>query len=51
MKCPQCKMVEMVLEEVKGNKIRLKCRKCGYELNTQFKEDKTASKLEIKAIK
>lgn len=29
MKCPKCKLVEMLVNKVKGNSIELICKKCG----------------------
>jgi transposase-like protein len=29
MKCPQCKLVEMLVTRVKGNTVEYKCKQCG----------------------
>lgn len=29
MKCPQCKLVEMLVKKVEGNEVEYICKKCG----------------------
>ena len=48
MKCPQCKLVEMLVKEVNEYKVKFQCKKCGYEFNSEYKEDENSKKVKIK---
>lgn len=39
MKCPNCKMIEMTVENVSGNKVKHICRNCGNEEITELQEN------------
>ena len=36
MKCPQCRLVEMLVKEIKGNKVTFICPKCGKETTEEL---------------
>jgi Zn ribbon nucleic-acid-binding protein len=38
MKCPQCKIVEMLVTKVKNNTIYHKCKQCGREEQEEIKK-------------
>ena len=39
MKCPQCRLVEMVVKEVKKNIVTHECKKCGKTEKQQLKSN------------
>jgi DNA-directed RNA polymerase subunit M/transcription elongation factor TFIIS len=43
MKCPQCRLVEMAVKEVKNNQVKLQCRKCGYETTVEEPKEEEES--------
>ena len=43
MKCPQCRLVEMVVQEVKNNQVIMQCRKCGYKTTIEEPKEEEES--------
>lgn len=39
MKCPQCRLVEMLVKNVKDNVVEYVCKKCGNTVKEEMKED------------
>lgn len=37
MKCPQCKLVEMLVTRVKDNTVEYKCKQCGATAKEEIK--------------
>lgn len=42
MKCPECKLIEMLVKEIKRDMITFICPKCKKETETSIKEIKTS---------
>ena len=40
MKCPQCKMVEMLVKSVKDNIVQHVCKKCGKTISQELPQPK-----------
>ncbi len=40
MKCPQCKLVEMLVVKVDDSVIHYKCKKCGKEIDKVREDNK-----------
>lgn len=38
MKCPQCKLVEMLVKCVKDNSVEYVCKKCGNKTQEEMKK-------------
>lgn len=39
MKCPQCKLVEMLVKSVKENTIEHMCKKCGAMVKEEIRKE------------
>lgn len=39
MKCPQCRLVEMLVKEIKEDKIIYVCKKCGTEVEGEIPKE------------
>lgn len=39
MKCPQCRLVEMLVKEMKDNIVTFVCPKCGKEIEEEIEEE------------
>lgn len=39
MKCPQCKLVEMLVKSVKDNTAEYVCKKCGSKVKTEMPKE------------
>lgn len=39
MKCPECQLVEMLVEKVENDIVTHKCKKCGLELQKPLPEE------------
>ena len=39
MKCPQCRLVEMLVKEIKDNIVTFVCPKCGKEIKEEIEPE------------
>lgn len=39
MKCPQCRLVEMLVKNVKDNTVEYVCKKCGKTVKEELSKD------------
>ena len=48
MKCNKCKLVEMKVEKIEENKMKMKCKKCGTIETIEIpKEEKTVNENQL----